>query len=191
LCQSYISVYAVLQPCNHATLCYSCGKLEKETETDEIVSNNENNNGTGASWSNEVDEADKIKKCLVCDEKVETVQKVKHGSGSLYKCPADGCYFSCQNSLTELLEHIKMAKHFRQPEENKIEPRKVPIQKNVQAFQIQVQRPVQRPVQVPVNMSVQKQCTIQNLDQINQKTQNTKNQLQNPFQDENGQMYYK
>jgi len=191
LCQSYISIYAVLQPCNHATLCYPCGNLEKETKTEVIVSNDENNNKTSEFWLSKVDKVDenKIQKCLVCDEKVQTVQKVKHGSGSVYKCPAEGCYFSCQNSLTELLDHIKVAKHFKEPEEIKMRPRKVQnvIQQNGPVFQI----PVQRPVQVPVQISVQKQSTIQYSDQINQNPQNTKNQLQNPFQDENGQMYYK
>lgn len=82
LCQSYIANYAVFKPCNHAILCYECGKSIK-------------------------------KPCSICAEEVSHVEKAKHGLGNIYKCPVNGCNFSCPNSLTELLNHIKESRHFR------------------------------------------------------------------------------
>lgn len=165
------------------------------------ASNDENNNDTSEFWSdkaNKVNEnktANRIKKCFICDENVQTVQKVKHGSGSVYKCPAEGCFFSCQKSLTELLDHIKVAKHFRAPEEI-ITTRKWQENQNItrtidHAFQISAPLPVQVPDKISDPILARKQNTIQNSNEINQKPKTTKNQLQNPFQDENGQMYYK
>jgi hypothetical protein len=125
----------------------------------------------------------KIKKCLICTAEVEGVEKVRHGSGSVYKCPATDCYFSCQKSLTELLDHIKETKHFRQ-----VIPEQISVQSSLQT---PIQNPTKHSSQNSAQQQIQTYHSKSTIQGLNPNIAETKNLLQNPFQDENGQMYYK